>query len=409
MSETENQRAFSSRTPTDPATGLTAEQVLARAAKGLTNADEGIRTKTEKQIILENTFTFFNILNFVLAFFVLLVGSFKNLLFLGVIFSNTIIGSFQGIRAKRMIDKLSLISAPKANVLRDGRLHTIGVSEIVLDDIMQLSAGQQICADALVRSGEVEVNESLITGESDPVTKRAGDELLSGSFIVSGSCCAQAVHVGKDNYANRIANDAKYIKHARSEILHALNLVVKTLGITLIPIGLLLFFKQFFFLHDTLQDAVVSSVAAMLGMIPEGLILLTSVVFAVSVLRLSRYKTLVQDLYCTESLARVDVLCLDKTGTITEGTMQVDALLPLEGFSERDMAQPLTALVNALSDDNPTLRRQGPLFRRKHMGGGGNRPLLLCAQVERRVLRGKGHLCDGRRRIHSARALRSAP
>ena len=349
--KTENTRP---RPLTDLHTGLTAEAVRERVQKGLHNADEGIKTKTEKQIILENTFTFFNILNFVLAFFVLLVGSFKNLLFLGVIFSNAAIGSLQGIRAKRTIDKLSLISAPKATVLRDGALQSIAVHEIVLDDVMQLSNGQQICADAFVRQGEVEVNESLITGESDPVLKHAGDKLLSGSFIVSGSCLAQVEHVGRDNYANRIANDAKYIKQSHSEIMHALNFIVKTIGFALIPIGLLLFGKQFFILHDSIQDAVVSSVAAMIGMIPEGLILLTSVVFAVSVIRLSRYKTLVQDLYCTESLARVDVLCLDKTGTITEGTMQVDEIIPLEGYTEADMAQALTALVGALSDDNPT-------------------------------------------------------
>lgn len=355
MEKLETQRA--GRLPGSPPnleTGLTAAQVQTRIAQGLVNADDGIKTKTEKQIILENTFTFFNILNFVLALFVLLVGSFKNLLFLGVIFSNTIIGSFQGIRAKRTIDKLSLISAPKVTVLRDGALQTIAVSEIVLDDVMHLSNGQQICADAIVCDGEVEVNESLITGESDPVVKHAGDELLSGSFIVSGSCYAQVEHIGSENYANRIANDAKYIKKAHSEILHSLDFIVKTLGFTLIPIGLLLFSKQFFILHDTLKDAVVSTVAAMLGMIPEGLILLTSVVFAVSVLRLSKYKTLVQDLYCTESLARVDVLCLDKTGTITEGTMQVDELIPLEGFTEQDMTEALTALINVLSDDNPT-------------------------------------------------------
>lgn len=355
MEKPETQRA--GRLPGSPPnleTGLTAAQVQTRIAQGLVNADDGIKTKTEKQIILENTFTFFNILNFVLALFVLLVGSFKNLLFLGVIFSNTIIGSFQGIRAKRTIDKLSLISAPKVTVLRDGALQTIAVSEIVLDDVMHLSNGQQICADAIVCDGEVEVNESLITGESDPVVKRAGDELLSGSFIVSGACYAQVEHIGSENYANRIANDAKYIKKAHSEILHSLDFIVKTLGFTLIPIGLLLFSKQFFILHDTLKDAVVSTVAAMLGMIPEGLILLTSVVFAVSVLRLSKYKTLVQDLYCTESLARVDVLCLDKTGTITEGTMQVDELIPLEGFTEQDMTEALTALINVLSDDNPT-------------------------------------------------------
>lgn len=226
--------------------GLSSEQVAQRVRDGLSNADEGIKTKTEKQIILENTFTFFNILNFVLALFVLLVGSFKNLLFLGVIFSNIIIGSFQGIRAKRTIDKLSLISAPKASVLRDGKLQTIPVSGIVMNDVLHLSTGQQICADAIVLDGEAEVNESLITGESDPVLKRAGDELLSGSFIVSGSCYAEVEHVGRENYANRIANGAKYVKRTNSEILHSLDFIVKTLGFTLVPIGILLFCKQFF-------------------------------------------------------------------------------------------------------------------------------------------------------------------
>ena len=339
---------------TDLKTGLTAEQVSARIQQGLSNADEGIRTKSEKQIILENTFTFFNILNFILAGLVLLVGSFKNLLFMGVILSNTVIGSFQGIRAKRTIDKLSLISAPKVTVLRDSTLKTVCVSDIVLDDVMHLSNGQQICADAFVREGEVEVNESLITGESDPVLKRAGDALLSGSFVVSGACLAQVEHVGRDNYANRITNDAKTIKRAHSEILFSLNAIVKVIGFALIPIGILLFSKQYFILHDTLPDAVVSAVAAMIGMIPEGLVLLTSVVFAVSVIRLSRYKTLVQDLYCTESLARVDVLCLDKTGTITEGVMQVDDVLPLGKITEQDMADALAALTAALPDNNPT-------------------------------------------------------
>ncbi|MGN0478399.1 MAG: HAD-IC family P-type ATPase, partial [Hominenteromicrobium sp.] len=221
MEKTETQRpGRTRRIPPDLRTGLTAEQVQERISQGLVNADDGIKTKTEKQIILENTFTFFNILNFVLALFVLLVGSFKNLLFLGVIFSNTVIGSFQGIRAKRTIDKLSLISAPKVTVLRDGALQTIAVREIVLDDIMQLSNGQQICADAVICDGEVEVNESLITGESDPVLKHAGDALLSGSFVVSGTCRARVEHVGSENYANRIANDAKYIKRAHSEIMH---------------------------------------------------------------------------------------------------------------------------------------------------------------------------------------------
>lgn len=340
--------------PTDISTGLTDEEVSERIRLNRTNAGEGIRTKTEKQIILENTFTYFNILNFVLAALILLVGSYKNLLFMGVIVSNTVIGSFQGIRAKRTIDKLSLISAPKVTALRNKKLVTIHSDNIVIDDIMRLSNGQQLCADAVIRNGEVEVNESLVTGESDPVTKKSGDMVLSGSFVVSGTCLAQAVHIGAENYSSKIANGAKYIKPSNSQIMLSLNAIVKVIGAALIPIGIFLFAKQYFFLHDTVHDAVVTTVAALIGMIPEGLILLTSVVFAVSVVRLSKYKTLVQDLYCTESLARVDVLCLDKTGTITEGRMQVDELLPLEGHSSDEMQDALNALSASLSDSNPT-------------------------------------------------------
>ena len=338
----------------DPGEGLTAGQVQQRVSQGLHNGDSGIKTKTEGQIIRENVFTFFNLLNFALAAAVILVGSPRNALFLGVIVSNIVIGSFQGIRAKHTIDKLSLISSPKARVLRDGRQKNIPVEEIVLDDIILLSAGNQVCSDAIVADGECEVNESLITGESDPILKRQGDTLLSGSFIVSGSCFAQVEHVGADNYANRIAGDAKYIKKRNSEIMDSIDIIVKIIGFAIVPIGALLFWKQYFVLGDTVQNSVVSTTAAVVGMIPEGLVLLISLAFAVSVIKLSARKTLVQDMYCIETLARVDTLCLDKTGTITEGTMQVDSLLPFEGVSEEEMSEALTALVSNLSDDNPT-------------------------------------------------------
>lgn len=338
----------------DPGEGLTAGQVQQRVSQGLHNGDSGIKTKTEGQIIRENVFTFFNLLNFALAAAVILVGSPRNALFLGVIVSNIVIGSFQGIRAKHTIDKLSLISSPKARVLRDGRQKNIPVEEIVLDDIILLSAGNQVCSDAIVADGECEVNESLITGESDPILKQQGDTLLSGSFIVSGSCFAQVEHVGADNYANRIAGDAKYIKKRNSEIMDSIDIIVKIIGFAIVPIGALLFWKQYFVLGDTVQNSVVSTTAAVVGMIPEGLVLLISLAFAVSVIKLSARKTLVQDMYCIETLARVDTLCLDKTGTITEGTMQVDSLLPFEGVSEEEMSEALTALVSNLSDDNPT-------------------------------------------------------
>ena len=338
----------------DPGFGLSQEQVAARVRQGLHNGDSGIKTKTEGQIIRENVFTFFNLLNFALALAVILVGSPRSALFMGVIFSNILIGSFQGIRAKRTIDKLSLISAPRATVLRAGEKSTVAVEDVVLDDVLLLSSGNQICADATVVDGECEVNESLITGESDPVVKQKGDSLLSGSFVVSGSCAAQVDHVGADNYAQKIAGDAGYIKKRNSEIMDSIDFIVKIIGFAILPIGGLLFWKQYFVLHDTFQNSVVSTAAAMVGMIPEGLVLLISLAFAVSVIKLSARKTLVQDMYCIETLARVDTLCLDKTGTITEGTMQVDELVPFDGHTEEEMGEILTALVGNLTDDNPT-------------------------------------------------------
>lgn len=338
----------------DPQAGLSQEQVKQRFSQGLHNESTGVKTKTEAQIIRENTFTFFNILNVILAAAVILVGSYRSALFMGVIFSNIVIGSFQGIRAKRTIDKLSLISAPKAAVIRGGQHKQIPVEELVLDDVMVLSSGNQICSDGIVVEGECEVNESLITGESDPVLKHVGDSLLSGSFVVSGTCSAQVEHVGGENYASKIAGDAKYIKKRNSQIMDSIDFIVKIIGFGIVPVGALLFWKQFYVLGDTFQASVVSTVAAVVGMIPEGLVLLTSLAFAVSVFKLSRHKTLVQDLYCVETLARVDTLCLDKTGTITEGTMQVDEFVPFEGVTEEEMTQALTALVNALQDDNPT-------------------------------------------------------
>lgn len=352
MAQTDQTRG--QRLHPDPAAGLSSQQVAGQIQRGLHNGDSGVKSKTEGQIIWENVFTFFNLLNFALAAAVILVGSPRSALFMGVILSNIVIGSFQGIRAKHTIDKLSLISSPKAAVLRDGKRQTIPVEQVVLDDILLLTAGNQICADAVVAAGECEVNESLITGESDPVLKQPGEPLLSGSFVVSGQCSAQVEHVGAENYANKIAGDAKYMKKRNSEIMDSIDLIVKIIGFAILPIGGLLFWKQYFVLGDTFQGSVVSTCAAMVGMIPEGLVLLISLAFAVSVIKLSRHKTLVQDMYCIETLARVDTLCLDKTGTITEGSMQVDGLSPFESHTEPEMKEALAALTGSLQDDNPT-------------------------------------------------------
>ena len=355
-SQPSRRQAAAERFHPDPHAGLSEEQVRQRTRQGLHNGSAAIHTKTEGQIIRENVLTFFNILNFALALAVILVGSFRSTVFLGVILANIFIGSFQSIRAKRTLDKLSIVSAPKAVVLREGQKREIPVEEVVLDDILALSAGNQICSDAVVAAGECEVNESLITGESDPILKHPGDSLLSGSFIVSGNALAQVEHVGADNYATKITGDAKYMKQRNSEIMDSIDRIVKVVGFGILPIGALLFWKQFFVLGDTLQNSVVSTTAAMVGMIPEGLVLLVSVCFAVSVVKLSARKTLVRDLYCVETLARVDTLCLDKTGTITEGTMQVDKLVPFEGVTQQEMDAALNGLVSNLQDSNPTFQ-----------------------------------------------------
>ncbi|HHV31809.1 MAG TPA: cation-translocating P-type ATPase [Clostridiales bacterium] len=334
--------------------GLSPDEVEERKQKGLVNSDEDIKTKTIGRIIRDNLFTPFNILNAVLAGLILLVGSYKNLLFMGVIVSNILIGTFQEIRAKKTIDRLSLIATPKVHVVRGGEKQELNISELVIDDILLLAAGNQVCADCVVVDGECEVNESLITGESDPVVKKKGDHLLSGSFLSSGNCHARVEHIGADNYATKITKEAKYLKKPNSEIMQWLNRIIKWIGLGIIPVGLMLFAKQYFIIHASFSQSVISTVAALIGMIPEGLVLLTSVVLAVSVVRLARHKALVQDLYSIETLARVDTLCLDKTGTITEGVMQVDAIVPLASVSRKQVEDAVAALVDTLNDENPT-------------------------------------------------------
>ena len=335
-------------------TGLSEDEIQRRKQKGLVNGTEDIKTKSTKDIVLGNLITPFNILNLILAGLIIMVGSYKNLLFMGVIVSNILIGTIQEIKAKKTIDKLKLIASPKACVIRDSAKKSISVSEIVLDDIMILSTGNQVCADCIIVDGECEANESLVTGESNLIYKKSGDRLLSGSFIGSGTCVAKVEHIGSDNYASKITQGAKYLKKPNSEIITWINKIIKYIGFAIIPIGILLFYKQVFISGQPFNLAVVSTVAALIGMIPEGLVLLTSVVFAVSVIRLARHRALVQELYSIETLARVDTLCLDKTGTITEGTMQLDGIVPLCDISQKDTEKALSALINSINDDNPT-------------------------------------------------------
>ena len=332
--------------------GLTDFEVQEKIKKGEVNGDAAPPTKSVKEIIYTNICTFFNLLNIILGLLVILVGSYKNALFLGVIFFNIIIGIFQEIRAKRVIDRLSIISAPKANVIRSGKEKEIATSEIVLGDLMLLSAGKQICSDCIVLEGECEVNESLITGESDPVIKKAGDQMMSGSFIVSGNVKAEVNHVGEDNFAAKITAGAKYLKKNNSVMLKSLDTIIKVIAICIIPMAIGLFLNSIFISEQATDRAVVSTVAALIGMIPEGLYLLASVVMAVSTIRLAAKKTLAQDMYCIETLARVDTLCLDKTGTITEGRMEVNGAELLEKDFPLDKA--MNAFVTVMGDDNPT-------------------------------------------------------
>lgn len=335
--------------------GLSTDQINQRKKDNLVNNDTTVPTKTIPRIFFENIVTLFNILNILLAIAILCVGSYKNLLFIGVIICNTLIGTFQEIRAKKAVDKLSLISSTKVNVVRNSKIEHIPIKELVLDDIVYLKNGNQIVSDCIVVDGKCEVNESLLTGESDPITKKKGDMLLSGSFIVSGSCKAKIEHIGNQNYAAKISNDAKYIKKVNSEIMYTLNLIIKIISFIIIPLGIMLFYKQFNIVEsNTYQNAVVHTVAALIGMIPEGLILLTSTVLAVGVIRLSKQKVLVQELYCIETLARVDTLCLDKTGTITDGNMEVINTVEIDKSFSNKINEIMSSMVYALNDNNPT-------------------------------------------------------
>ena len=305
-------------------TGLTNEQVQERIAEGKVNANENPNTRTYKQIIRENTLTFFNFLNLVLLVLVLFVRSYKNSMFMGIILINTVIGIIQEVRAKKTIDKLAILTESKTVVLREGKKWNISTEKLVIDDLIFLKTGDQVPADVKILEGSVEVNESLLTGESDNLVKNPGDELFSGSFVTSGEACCQVIHVGKDNYASQITSEAKEFKRHNSELRNSLNAILKVISIIIVPLGAMLFYKQYYIVGDTLKDSVVNMVAAVLGMIPEGLVLLTSVALTLGSMVLATKKTLVQELYCIETLARVDTLCLDKTGTITEGTMKVE-------------------------------------------------------------------------------------
>ena len=340
--------------------GLTKNQVDVRMESGWSNAPVDPPSKSVKEIITSNVFTYFNLIFAIIAGLLIFVGAFRDLTFLPVIIGNTLIGIIQEIRSKKVLDNLNMLNAPKVTVVREGKTVSIPADQAVLDDVSVFSAGNQICADAVVLEGEVQVNESLLTGESDEITKKAGDHLMSGSFIVSGKCRARLDKVGADSYISKLTLEAKATKEGeQSEMIHSLNQLVQIVGVLIIPIGLVLFLQQYLLGEAGIRESVQSMVAAVLGMIPEGLYLLASVALVVSVMRLANKKVLVHDMKCIETLARVNVLCVDKTGTITENTMKVSNLIPLEPYDKETMP-PLHALIgdfaHAMATDNITMK-----------------------------------------------------
>ncbi|MCH5296781.1 MAG: HAD-IC family P-type ATPase [Ruminococcus sp.] len=334
--------------------GLSSFDVEKRKKEGKVNISSNLKTKSIKRIFYDNIVTLFNLINVVLFVALLLVGSYKNMLFIGVMLFNIAIGIFQEIRSKRSVDKLSILSERKITVVRDGTEQYIAREDIVLDDIIVLSRGSQVPADCVLVSGECKVNESLLTGESDLMLKKVNNEMLSGSFISSGKCYARVTKVGADCYAAKINAEAKYIKKVNSQILKSFNFIIKLCTFVMFPIGVFFFINQFGIENGNIQQTVISTVAALIGMIPKGMILLTSSVLAVSIIRLSKSKVLVQEMYCIETLARVDVLCLDKTGTLTADEMYVTDVISF-GSNDEEIKTALSSIVGASEEINATL------------------------------------------------------
>lgn len=367
MEITLEKRIPTTRYRPDHQTGLTAQQVQEHRMHGWTNQPVDPPSKTTKEIIQENVFTYFNLIFLVLAVLLCLVGSFRDLTFLPVIVLNTLIGIIQETRAKKVLDNLTMLNAPHAMVIRDGKKSQINAEDLVIDDIVIFEAGNQVCADAEVCAGEVQVNESLLTGESDEITKRKGDQLMSGSFIVSGQCHARLDKVGADSYISRLTLEAKAMQNTeQSEMIRSLDKLVKWVGVAIIPIGIILFIQAFVFQGEGFRSSVTSMIAAVIGMIPEGLYLLASVALAVSSIRLAQKKVLLHDMKCIETLARVNVLCVDKTGTITENTMEVQDVIPTKEYEEgklRPLSELLGDFTAAQSSDNITMEAMKRYFK----------------------------------------------
>ena len=344
--------------------GLTSQEVNERINNKQVNYIDEPKTKSIKQIVREHTFTYFNFLNILLGSLVIISGllsgrllySLKNCLFVGVIFTNTIISIVEEVLAKKTIDKLNVIADTKITVIRDGSNVNVSREELVLDDVCVYNIGNQVVTDSKILDGNVEVNESFITGEEKVIVKKRGDTILSGSFIVSGKCYVKVLHIGKDNYISKISNEAKYVKDINSIIYNSFDKMLKILSFCLIPVGVLFMINQLYISHFDVPSSIMSTVSAVIGMIPEGLVLLTSSAMAVSVIRLRRYNVLVQELYSIENLARVDVICLDKTGTITEGEMEVKDIIPYKNKSVDNIKKILGNYINAMDDNSLTFK-----------------------------------------------------
>ena len=369
--------------------GLTQAEVEARIADGQVNAIQDSSNRSVKDIVMGNTLTFFNFINIVLLALVLSVRSYKNMLFIFIIIANTLIGIFQEIKAKITLDKLKILTVSHVDVIRDGVKKSITVSELVKDDVILLKSGGQIPADGVILDGEVDVNESLLTGESDSIHKTCGSKVLSGSFVTSGKAMCLLTEVGHDCYMEKLSSEAKQFKRYKTELQRNLDTILKFISIIIVPLGIILFAKQYWISGSTYEQAALDTVAAVLGMIPEGLVLLTSVALALGAVRLARRSTLVRELFCIETLARVDTLCLDKTGTITEGHLCVQGEESVK--EDIDLEQLMGRMVSALGDENETFQALRQHYKRNQST---NTKLVLPFSSERKfsgvVFEGEG-------------------
>ncbi len=347
--------------------GLTSEEVQERLDRGEGGGTPEQITKTKGRIVRENLCTLFNLLNFLIAGLLFAVDAYSNMLFIAIIILNIAIGIFQELKAKKLVDELSILNRPSVRVLRDGQEQNISLTDIVKDDVMVLTSGSQICNDGIVEEGMLEVNESLLTGESDAVVKEKGGELLPGSSVISGKAYAKVTHVGSENYATKLASEVKKEKQVYSELLGSMRKVTRFTSFFIIPLGIILFAEAYLLRDAAVNEAVVTSAAALLGMLLKGLVLLISVSLATGVIRLARMKILVQNIYSLETLAHVDTLCLDKTGTITDGTLRVHSVVPLADIPEKELESLVQSYMAASDDNNATFQALKERFPQKEI------------------------------------------